>query len=88
MVDPQQKRVFERCLEMRGLLCAIVFLAATSPASGAQQVDDDGSYSVLLSAGVGRFSGDYGEAEETTLDVLSLSARWYLDRGEIQISLP
>lgn len=73
---------------MRRLLCAAAFLAAASPASGAQEVDDDGSYRMLLSAGAGRFTGDYGETEKTTLDVFSLNARWYLDRAEVQISLP
>jgi hypothetical protein len=73
---------------MRRLICAATFLTAVSPALGAQEPDDDGSYRMLLSAGAGRFTGDYGEAEETTLDVLSLNARWYFNRAEMQVSLP
>src|SRR5215207_6969261 len=73
---------------MRRLLCAVAFITAASQASGAQEVDDDGSYRMLVSAGVGRFTGDYGETEDTTLDVLSLNARWYFKRTEIQVSVP
>ena len=70
------------------LVCVIACLTATSRPLLAQEVEDDGSYSMLFSAGVGRFAGDYGEAEESTLDVLSLNARRYFTRGEIQLSLP
>lgn len=73
---------------MRRLICAAAFMSAGLPAFGAQQVKDDGSYSMLITAGVGRFSGDYDQEEKTTLDVLSLNARWYLGRGEVQISVP
>jgi hypothetical protein len=75
---------------MRRLICAVAFMTAASTALGAQEVDDgdDGSYRMLLGAGVGRFTGNYGQAEETTIDVLSLNARWYFNRAEIQISLP
>jgi hypothetical protein len=72
---------------MRRVLCAVAFIAAVSPIYGAQEVDD-GSYRMLLSVGVGRFTGDYGEDEDTTLDVLSVNARWYLKRAELQISVP
>ena len=41
-----------------------------------------------LSTGVGRFTGDYGQAEKTTLDVLTVNARWYFDRAEVQVSVP
>lgn len=73
---------------MRRLLCVVAFMAAASPALAAEAVEDDGSYRMLLSAGVGRFTGDYGEEEKTTLDVLNLSARWYLNRAELQVSVP
>jgi hypothetical protein len=73
---------------MYRLLCALALITAASAASGAEEVKDDGSYRMLLSAGVGRFTGDYGEPEKTTLDVLSLSARWYLKRAEVQVSVP
>lgn len=53
-----------------------------------QEVQDDGSYRMLVSAGVGRFTGDYGQDEKTTLDVISLNARRYFKRAELQISLP
>jgi hypothetical protein len=72
---------------MRRLICAVAFMTAAGTALSAQEVDD-GSYRMLLSAGVGRFTGDYGQTEETTIDVLSLNARWYFNRAEIQISLP
>jgi hypothetical protein len=74
--------------QMRRLICAVAFITTAGPALGAQEVDDDGSYRMLLSAGVGRFTGNYGQPEDTTLDVLSLNARWYLKRAELQISLP
>jgi hypothetical protein len=73
---------------MRRIIWAVALIAAVVPAMGAQEVEDDGSYRMYLGAGVGRFTGDYGETEKTTLDVLSLNARWYLDRAELQISLP
>lgn len=73
---------------MRLAVCAAAFMAAASPAFGAEEVEDDGSYRMLLTTGVGRFTGDYGEEETTTLDVLSVSARRYFDRGEVQVSLP
>jgi hypothetical protein len=73
---------------MRRLIWAVAFITAISPALGAQEAKDDGSYRMQLSAGVGRFTGDYGEPEKTTLDVLSLSARWYFKRAELQVSLP
>jgi hypothetical protein len=73
---------------MRRLICSALFITVASHVWGAQEVEDDGSYRMLVSAGVGRFTGDYGEAEKTTLDVLSLNARWYFDRAEVQISVP
>jgi Putative MetA-pathway of phenol degradation len=73
---------------MRRLICALALITAASSAVEAQEVKHDGSYRVLLSAGVGRFTGDYGEPEKTTLDVLSLSARWYFKRAEVQVSVP
>lgn len=72
---------------MRGLLCAVALVTAANPGWAAEE-PDDGSYSMLVSAGVGRFTGDYGEEEDTTLDVLSLNARWYFNRAEFQVSLP
>lgn len=69
---------------MRRLICAAALATMGSPGWAAQE----SSYDMLVSAGVGRFTGDYGDTEKTTLDVLNLSARWYLNRGEIQVSLP
>jgi hypothetical protein len=63
-------------------------MVAASHGWTAEPAKDDGSYHVQLTAGVGRFAGDYGEDEKTTLDVLNLSARWYFDRAEFQVSLP
>jgi hypothetical protein len=73
---------------MRELLCAVAMLTAASPVLAAEEPVDDGSYRLLLSTGVGRFTGDYGEDEDTTLDVLSLNARWYFNRAELAVSLP
>jgi hypothetical protein len=73
---------------MRRLLFAIALATAASPALSAQDSEDDGSYRMLVGAGVGRFTGDYGEDEDTTLDVLALNARWYFNRAEMQISVP
>ena len=75
-------------LQMRRFLCAATFLCAACPAFSAEKPVDDGSYRMLLSTGVGRFSGDYGQQENTTLDVLSFNARWYLNRAELAISVP
>jgi hypothetical protein len=68
------------------LLIALATLATSSWA--ADEAYDDGSYSMFLNAGVGRFSGDYELEETTTMDVFNLSARWYLAKGEIQVSVP
>jgi hypothetical protein len=75
---------------MLRLACAAAFVTVTTQPLVAQEVDeeDDGSYTMLYSAGWGRFAGDYGEDEDTTLDVLSLAARRYFDRAEIQLSVP
>jgi hypothetical protein len=67
---------------------AAALILVTTIASGAQEPEDDGSYRMLLSMGAGRFTGDYGQTDKTTLDVLSMNARWYLDRAEVQISVP
>jgi hypothetical protein len=73
---------------MLRLACAVAFVTTGLQPLVAQEVEDDGSYSMLLSAGLGRFAGDYGEEEDTTLDVLSLNARRYFTRGEVQLSVP
>jgi hypothetical protein len=68
------------------LAAALLALAIPGPAVGEAQ--GEGSYRMFLNAGVGRFSGDYELPETTTMDVLNLSARWYLPRGEIELSVP
>ena len=73
---------------MRRFACAAALMTLAVSAQGAQEVQDDGSYRTLVSVGVGRFTGDYGQAEDTTLDVLSLNARWFFKRAEVQVSLP
>lgn len=73
---------------MGRFLFALALIGAASQAWAAQEPEDDGSYHMLVSAGVGRFTGDYGQDDSTTLDVLSLSARWYLPRTELQVSVP
>jgi hypothetical protein len=73
-------------------MCRFVFAAAVlvaiSPVSQANETQDDGSFSWFLNAGAGRFEGDYNLEEDTIVDVLNLSARWYLPRTEIQLSVP
>lgn len=73
---------------MLRLACAVAFLTAMIHPLLAQEVEDDGSYNMFFSAGLGRFTGDYGEDEDTTLDVLSVNARRYFTRGEVQLSVP
>lgn len=73
---------------MLRLACAVALATTAIQPLLAQEVEDDGDYTMFLSAGLGRFTGDYGEDEKTTLDVLSLNARRYFTRGEIQLSLP
>lgn len=73
---------------MRRFLLAVAMLVAISPLSQANETPDDGSFSWLLNAGVGRFEGDFGLEEDTTFDVLNLSARRYLPRGAVQLSVP
>jgi hypothetical protein len=62
-------------------------MIAASQGWTAETVEDDGTYRVQLTAGVGRFTGYYGEEERTTLDVVDLTNRWYFDRAEFQVSL-
>ncbi len=68
--------------------CAAALLIAIVETPRAQEAEDDGSYNWQLSAGLGRFAGDYGEEEDTTLDVLTFNARRYFDRAEVQLSVP
>jgi hypothetical protein len=74
------------------LACTLIALAAASQPLLAQEANeepvDDDSYSFFLNTGAGRFTGDYGEPEDSTLDVLSVTARWYLTRAELQLTLP
>lgn len=67
---------------------AVAMLVAISPVSQANETNDDGSFNWFLNAGAGRFEGDYGLEDDTTVDVLNLSARWYLPRFELQLSVP
>jgi hypothetical protein len=73
---------------MRRFAFALAMLVAISPLTQANETRDDGSFSWFLNAGAGRFEGDFGLEEDTTVDVLNFSARWYLPRGEVQLSVP
>jgi hypothetical protein len=74
---------------MRPFACAAACLIVSGQTLAAETArKDDGSYRMQMTAGVGRFTGNYGEEETTTLDVLNLSTRWYFDRAELQVSLP
>jgi hypothetical protein len=73
---------------MLRLVLSIALMAIATSSVSAEETYDDGSYTLFLNAGVGRFSGDYGFEETTTMDVFNLSARWYLAKGEIQVSVP
>ena len=54
---------------MLRLACAVALLTATidlEPLLAQEvEVEDDGSYNMFFSAGLGRFAGDYGEEEES-----------------------
>jgi hypothetical protein len=67
---------------------AAAMLVAISPVSQANETGDDGSFNWFLDAGAGRFEGDFGLPEDTTIDVLNLSARRQLPRGAVQLSVP
>ena len=73
---------------MRRFVCAVACTIAASQGWAAEAVEDDGTYHVQLTMGVGRFTGYYGEEERTTLDVVDLTSRSYFDRAEFQVSLP
>ena len=73
---------------MRRFFCAVACTIAASQGWPGEAVEDDGAYRVLLTTGIGRFTGYYGEEERTTLDVIDLTNRWYFDRAEFQVSLP
>ena len=72
---------------MRRFVCAVAWMIAASEGWAAEAAEDDGTYHVLLTAGVGRFTGYYGEEERTKLDVVNLTNRWYFDRAEFQVSV-
>lgn len=69
-------------------LLAMAALVAISAPSYANETPDDGSFSWFLNAGVGRFEGDFGLPEDTTFDLVNLSARRYFPRGTLQLSVP
>ncbi len=73
---------------MRQFVWAAACLITASQGLTAEAAKDDGSYRVQMTAGVGQFTGDYGEEQKSTLDVVNLSSRWYFDRAEFQVSLP
>ena len=77
---------------MRGLhgAIALVILASSAPSAHAQesQPDQGQSYRRSLNVGLGRFEGDYGLPQGTTFDVVNFDARWYLTRGQLQVSVP
>jgi hypothetical protein len=75
---------------MRRLFSAIAVLTLGSGPLWAQEPREDEARSdrLSLNLGLGRFEGEYGLPEETTFDVVNFSARWYLPRGQIQVSVP
>ena len=67
---------------------AVLFFIG-SPLWAQESREDDGrAYRRSLNLGVGRFEGEYGLPAETTFDVLNFNARWYLPRGQLQVSAP
>jgi hypothetical protein len=68
------------------LVCLLV--GAQSALADTDVPATDTRYDVRVDVGLGRFEGKYGLDDSTTVDVLNLSARWYLPRGEVQVSLP
>jgi hypothetical protein len=73
---------------MRRFVFAVATLVAISPLSQANDTQDDGSFSWFLNAGAGRFTGDFGLDDDTTVDLVNVSARWYLPRAEVQLNVP
>lgn len=75
---------------MRQLVSAMAVLTLMSGPLSAQDAPEGEArgYSLSLNLGLGRFEGEYGLPEETRFDVVNFSARWYLPRGQIQISAP
>lgn len=73
---------------MRRFVFAVAMLVTISPMSQADELQDDGSFTWFLNAGAGRFTGDYGLDEDTTVDLVNLTARWYLPGVELQLSVP
>jgi hypothetical protein len=77
-------------LALQKVVAALACVFAGTPMAMADNTaaDTGTSYGVRVDAGIGRFEGDYGLDDDTTVDVLNLSARWYLPQGEVQISVP
>ena len=79
---------------MRGLQHGAVALAILAcwalPSAHAQETppDQGQNYRRSVNVGLGRFDGDYGLPQDTTFDVVNFDARWYLPRGQFQVSVP
>jgi hypothetical protein len=73
---------------MLRLALMTALLLAVGQAPNAEEAQDDGTYRWFVNAGAGRFEGDFGLPENTTMDVVNLSVRAYLPRSEIQLSVP
>lgn len=75
----------------RNALCAALaclFALGETALADTDSADDAAGYDLRVDVGVGRFDGKYGLDETTTVDLLNVSGRWYLPRGELQVSLP
>lgn len=66
----------------------VLAFIATPLAAQETQEDEARAYRLALNLGLGQFEGEYGLPEETTFDVVNFNARWYLPRGQIQVSVP
>jgi hypothetical protein len=75
----------------RNAFCAalICLLAVSETAlADTDTTDHDAGNDVRIDVGIGRFEGKYGLDDTTTVDLLNITGRWYLPRGELQVSLP
>jgi len=75
---------------MRQMLTIVMFTTLLWGAAEVRGEESAGAadFSAEIGVAIGRFEGDYGLDEDTTVDIVSGELRWFLPRGEIQVSVP